>query len=841
MSIRILLVLLFALAQSATALDRAYYEPDHVFASEVAAALLVFALGYSLSRRRVAGEWWCFAAAVGSGAALLGNTSAAPGLPRVISPIFGTPIHLLPVLAAMWTVGLVLVVARRIAGRNRTSKVYCGVLLGLGGMSLCAVALQLRDFATLLLAWAPLALVSLLHLRRPGVAIGAAAAATGSALLAGPDLPDKLLARWASTWWGGDPFNAETDQVARMLWGLAAGGWWGRGGAVQPPDYRRWTDDSWLAFLAERHGAVGVAVALLALAAAALAVLRIASQAASWRPEARALPLAALAVAAVPTLWVWLASNAVLPITGVSSPLVYTGGANMALGALLLGLIVGTPAEQVRDDAASLRGERLAAAGVAATLAAALLAAGAAFIGTRREEWTAKPATTCDGHAASFEPNPRLTRLAEALGRRPILDRFGLPLAVDTARGREYPFGEALAPYVGEVGGIQGAEAWRSESASYPRAKLASVCGPTASGRDYSELMPVFLGKLSIDKYLAGRDAVRSTVDAQLGVGIDTILARRLAVPGAPPAAIVVVLDGGGGLRAEVTRLAPAGVAAPDAEARLAALVDTLGPNLAERLTMPPGSSVKPLVAELAIELGVLPRSVGCYALPGEGSSGARRVEYGVGTILTHDHASSLPHGQVTTLDRALGKSCNCYFAEVGARVGADAIEDWYEHLGFSKFAVADNAYGATRAGFGQGIEATPRELADAYLEFTGGAANNCADLAVGEATDCVTEERTMSADKVYEAMLAVVSPGGTGVAASTPFATVRGKTGTADWDAPGLHRTASWFAGIASIEGQDRVVVVAVPESGGRGGGEVAAPIFKEVVELIVAQEGAR
>ena len=102
--------------------------------------------------------------------------------------------------------------------------------------------------------------------------------------------------------------------------------------------------------------------------------------------------------------------------------------------------------------------------------------------------------------------------------------------------------------------------------------------------------------------------------------------------------------------------------------------------------------------------------------------------------------------------------------------------------------------------------------------------------------------------DEVKKALLGVTSePGGTAHGAATPFATVAGKTGTAQVIAqkiPGRKLSASsqdhaWFVGYAPAEKPQLAVAVLV-EHGGHGGA-AAAPVARKIIEEYFKHAGQK
>jgi penicillin-binding protein 2 len=228
-------------------------------------------------------------------------------------------------------------------------------------------------------------------------------------------------------------------------------------------------------------------------------------------------------------------------------------------------------------------------------------------------------------------------------------------------------------------------------------------------------------------------------------------------------------------------------------------------------------------------------------------------------------------HGRLT-LSEGLVQSCNTVFYELGKRL--DAIDP---HLlpavahGFGLGAptgligleeaagVVPNprrraeaggtwsTFDAVELAIGHGgLEATPLQMARLFAALATDATLR-APLLVREVVDgdgrvlwageSPIQDRLPLADAHREAVQAamrgvVADPRGTAAAAFRGFPVpTGGKTGSAESDGPRLH---AWFAGYAPIEAPE-IVVVALVESGGSGGG-TAAPLVWSVLERYFA-----
>jgi penicillin-binding protein 2 len=116
-------------------------------------------------------------------------------------------------------------------------------------------------------------------------------------------------------------------------------------------------------------------------------------------------------------------------------------------------------------------------------------------------------------------------------------------------------------------------------------------------------------------------------------------------------------------------------------------------------------------------------------------------------------------------------------------------------------------------------------------------------------ATETAVEERKAAVSPVvfeflHESLAAVVASG-TGKGAQVPGVTIAGKTGTAqtrefksDADRKRRDQDNAWFAAFAPVE-DPRVVVVVFAERAGLGG-QVAAPIAREIFKAIFLEKVA-
>lgn len=257
----------------------------------------------------------------------------------------------------------------------------------------------------------------------------------------------------------------------------------------------------------------------------------------------------------------------------------------------------------------------------------------------------------------------------------------------------------------------------------------------------------------------------------------------------------------------------------------------------------PPGSSFKTVVAAAALQVGVV--------TPETSFDCAGRLN--VHGFNIYDFARK-SHGDITFAS-AVVVSCNITFAQVGLRLGGEALVQYSEAFGFNKPIPFDLPTAPSKvqdaegldseevalatASFGQGQDlATPLQMAlvaaavanggtlmQPYLveqvqDYNGRVVRKTSHKRLAE----VVSGRT--ADTLAEMMVEVVEEG-TGTAARIAGVEVAGKTGTAEIEGAEPH---AWF--ICFAPAADPTVAVAVIVENGGEGGRTAAPIARRVLE---------
>ena len=234
-------------------------------------------------------------------------------------------------------------------------------------------------------------------------------------------------------------------------------------------------------------------------------------------------------------------------------------------------------------------------------------------------------------------------------------------------------------------------------------------------------------------------------------------------------------------------------------------------------------------------------------------------------------------HGHVD-LHSALAQSCDIFFYQAGLKVGADAMAR-YAHafglgaptgidLGGERFGLVPFSGGRTRSkrpwqagdtvnmSIGQGqLLVTPLQIARMMSAVANGGVLwkprlvqrvERADGTLAYESSSKMTDRVELSPVVWtflrHALVDVVKDG-TGALARLPGVDIAGKTGTAQTtaknDAASKGQDHAWFASFAPAD-DPQVVVVVLVERGGHGG-QVAAPIARQIYEAIFLQKVAQ
>ena len=398
---------------------------------------------------------------------------------------------------------------------------------------------------------------------------------------------------------------------------------------------------------------------------------------------------------------------------------------------------------------------------------------------------------------------------------------------------RIYPQGALAAPVVGFIG--------FEELNAIGRAGLEYSYDAYLAGEpeQYLSINDAILRKVRMERLHGGRAGLdlELTLNARLQARCETILDTAINAHDARAASAVVVDVHSGRILAlaSLPSFDPANPGAAKAENwRLRPVQDAFEP----------GSTVKPIVAAVALSAGVVRpgETFDCF------ERGVRIAGHWV-----RDHVEPGTY----TLDEVIVHSANVGIIEVGGRVDPEQLWQAFDAFGCGRRSGIDfpaEARGLlpkTRtwskmspAGFALGQELTmsPLQMAMAYAAIAnggwllkphliaGGSSTN-GSLGAAPRTRVMDEQLT----RRLRTMLEGVVVEGTGKLARVPGYRAAGKTGTAQRAVSGgfddTHHV-SWFAGFLPMPDPQIVVVVAVEDPSERDfwASTVAAPIFAEI-----------
>lgn len=252
-----------------------------------------------------------------------------------------------------------------------------------------------------------------------------------------------------------------------------------------------------------------------------------------------------------------------------------------------------------------------------------------------------------------------------------------------------------------------------------------------------------------------------------------------------------------------------------------------------------PGSTMKPFTAALALETGRVTPATPINVAPG-------RITI-TGSTITDAHAYG-----VLTVAEVIQKSSNVGTVKMAMQMPAREMWEMFTAIGLGQKPRIDFPGAVTgrlrpyktwrpieqaTMSYGYGVSASLFQLARAYTVFARDGELMPATMLKTAAP--VAGERVLSAktaQQVREMLRAAAGPGGTAPKAQTIGYSVGGKSGTArKQEGKGYsNRYRAWFVGLAPVT-SPRIVVAVMVDEPGRGiyyGGEVAAPVFSQVVQ---------
>ena len=410
---------------------------------------------------------------------------------------------------------------------------------------------------------------------------------------------------------------------------------------------------------------------------------------------------------------------------------------------------------------------------------------------------------------------------------------------IDPVPGRVYPLDEAARPVLGVVGnegrGLEGLEQ------VYDRVLRGNAGWATlfSNGRGMNYELPRSMVKLPE----AGGNLV-TTIDQDAQSVCVMKLREAVARTGAKSGMAVFVDPKNGDILAMATVDGPGAAGAPHRNRVIADQYE-------------PGSTFKILAGCAAIEEKLFSDQESIWVYQG-------KIDLGGFTI--HD---SHPETGWYTLKRATSHSSNVVYAQVGGRVGPERLYRYARLFGFgqpTRVPLPGEAPGVIREpsrwskrslatiSIGHEVLVTPLQVVMAYAAVANGGmllrpriASSVVDEDGQPLRDIPPEpvRRVISeaTAKKFRTFLREAVTDGTAAEAALPWCEVAGKTGTAQKTIEGTRgygagRYIASFVGMAPADDPKIVGLVLLDEPrGAYYGGEVAAPVFREIVTAWAVQ----
>ncbi len=410
---------------------------------------------------------------------------------------------------------------------------------------------------------------------------------------------------------------------------------------------------------------------------------------------------------------------------------------------------------------------------------------------------------------------------------------------------REYPFGELAGQTVGFVSidgqGLEGLE----------EALDSSLRGDRNTHRVHRDALgrPIFSHRDQINLDLSGGADIESSLDLRLQHVAEKAVVEAVGHHNAD-GGVAIVMDPYTG---ELLAMANAPTFNPNNSATSAPQVKR---NRALSDPYEPGSVVKPFVVAKAIEDKIVKIDSVIKTHGGQ-------IRVGRKTIGEAEASHRFEKLSIVDLIRV---SSNVGMVVLKDLMGFDRINRVLRDLGFGSRSGIE-VHGESRGiyntpsskqqleqatiSFGQGIAATPLQVATAFAALANGGFRVTPTLLKGKGVaERDDQKRVFSLSTVSTMRLIlekVVQGEGTGTAARIEGLTVAGKTGTSqkvDFKNGGYEKEAYWssFAGFLPSQNPRFVILVMIdhPRSNGYYGGVVAAPVFAKIAREAIRMTGS-
>ncbi|MBL8332959.1 MAG: penicillin-binding protein 2 [Rubrivivax sp.] len=259
-----------------------------------------------------------------------------------------------------------------------------------------------------------------------------------------------------------------------------------------------------------------------------------------------------------------------------------------------------------------------------------------------------------------------------------------------------------------------------------------------------------------------------------------------------------------------------------------------------------PGSTMKPFMAALALEKRIVTPTTPIQTAPG-------RIQI-TGSTITDAH----PHG-VLSVAEVIQKSSNVGTVKLAMQTQPREMWELYTAVGFGQKPQIDFPGAVTgrlrpyktwrpieqaTMSYGYGLSTSLFQLARAYTVFARD--GELVPASILHRTGTAEGQRVLSPEtaRAVRTMLQMAAgPGGTAPKAQAIGYSVGGKTGTARKQEGRTYtnRYRAWFVGLAPVS-QPRIVVAVMVDEPSKGvyyGGDVAAPVFSQVVQQTLRMLG--
>ena len=427
---------------------------------------------------------------------------------------------------------------------------------------------------------------------------------------------------------------------------------------------------------------------------------------------------------------------------------------------------------------------------------------------------------------------------------------------IDVGKVRHYPHGKLAAHVIGYTGELNQKELKQRESEGY---RLGDVMGKMGVESSYESKLRGKWGGLKLGVNGAGR-IVELLGEKPAGVGNDITLTIDAEVQKAAEQALATA---DGELKGGIVALNPQNGAVlamasyPSFDPNV--FSDTITPDIWRELqaqgnpflnitlrAFPPASTFKVVTATAGLESGKYPPNTVLGTYPYISVGGTRFREWNRKGFGRMGYVSSLAW------------SSNTFYGQIGRGVGGESLIEWARKYGYgkptgielkgeTKGLIADDAWkrlnfrnwgwtagDTVNMSIGQGFTtATPLQVAVMFSAI----ANNGykvqphllqSDNDTKQAEKVSLNLKPTTISTIKKGLRAVVD-GGTGGRLNSPHTPPgAGKSGTAEAP-PGDSHT--WFGAYAPHD-KPEIVVVAFAEHSGGGGGSVAAPLVRQVME---------